>query len=680
MTIQRPDPTDPRMSFPADVRRAPLMWSQELYWYVYHVPLPVAHSAKVEVIVRMPGSGVAESVVLSAIGKLMLRHEALRTLYPTDRSGVPFQLVLDRFEVPLPFRREGNEPEDIEAVFDALVTPPMDQAVDLPLRIGFTVQDRRVATLVLILNHISADGASIPPIRADLEKYLSSPDAEYPTPANGRQTSIQPLALARQQRSGMHDSVHAKALRHCEEILFSAPGAQFPRFRSMRNTDPRMAAGDPYRRVSLHSPQLFSALKTICARPDFSASSRISTAFIMAVSALSGNPRAVVRTTFSNRFREVRESVGCFFQEAWVAVHPLPHLTVAELMADAKLRIFAGARHAQYSYLQFRDLKARVESQRGISIRLGTVFDCGDRFEEKLQNPDTPAWPAEARPSRSMKRGDCVMPEEYTDLALRSYPMNGDVVLDLIAHKSVIEPDQIDRLLIGMEQFLIAWADEPDLADATVSEVVERFGLPTAHYGEGWAYVDHSWVNTAKLARILCSVEGVEAALVSVVERSAQEQALMARLVGAPSSQATVRAHILAVLREEADLMCPHEFVWCDELPEPEASTSTEFAASGTATFSSDTTSETRSGPNRQAVEARHRAMVTALSVVLGDAPVDLDSSYGQQGGSAALAPAVVKHLAQLGFVGPTPDDLLGPWPLHAVAELCTPHHDSVAR
>ncbi|SES26872.1 Condensation domain-containing protein [Lentzea xinjiangensis] len=635
------------------------MWSQELYWYVYHVPLPVAHSAKVELVARMPGPGVAESAVLAAVRNLMLRHEALRTLYPTDPSGVPFQLVLDRFDVPPPFRREGDEPEDVEAVFDALVTPPMDQVAELPLRLGFTMRNGRVATLVLALNHISADGTSLPLLRADLGRWLGSPDAEHPSPADGRQAGTQPLALARQQRSGTHDSSHAKALRHCEEILFAAPAAQFPRFRSVRETDPLMAAGDPYQRVSLHSPQLFAALKRLCARPDFSASSRISTAFVIALSALSGNPRAVVRTTFSNRFREVRDSVGCFFQEALVAVHPLPHLTVAELMADTTLRIFDGVRHAQYSYLRFRDLKAQVEAQRGISVRMGTIFDCGDRFEEKLRSPDAPIWPAEARPR--MKRCDWVMPEEYTDLLFKSYPMDGDVVLEVIAHKSVIDQDEIDALLTGVEQFLIAWADGPDLAGATVAEVVERFGLPKSHYGEGWAYADHSWVNTAKLARVLRSAEGVEAASVSVVERSPQEQVLLAHLVGTPSGQERVRAHVLAALREEADLMCPHEFVWCDELPE--ASRSTEPP---TTISTSDS-------------QTRHRAMLTALSAVLGDALVDLDSSYCQQGGSTVLAPAVVKHLAQLGFVGLTSDDLLGPWPLRAVAELCTPHDDSVA-
>ncbi|MFJ1646711.1 condensation domain-containing protein [Streptomyces sp. NPDC088258] len=663
---------DHNVSFSAEGRRAPLMWSQEMYWYLYHLPLPVVDSAKIQMTIRMPGPGVAENAVLAAVRRLMSRHEALRTLYPTDRSGAPFQLVLDRFADPLPIRRNGNRPEDVQAVFHALFVSPMDQAVDLPLRVGFTLEGRRVATLVLLLNHISADAASLPLIRADLERYLSSPNEADPAPTDGQQMSIQPLALADQQRSGMRDSVQRKALRHCEDVLSSAPAAQFPRFRPTTNTDPRTGIESHYRQVSLQSPQLFSALQKMRRNSDFSVPARISVIFTVAIAAISGNPRAVFKMNLSNRFREVRKSVGCFFQEALVSVQPLSHLTIEELMVETKRRIFVAARHAQYSYLNFRDLKTRVESERGAPIRLGTILNCSEKFEERLRISDTPARSAEAQPSSSMKTLECLWRDEYTDLCLKSYAVNGEVVLDLIAHRSVMEQDEIERLLTGMEQFLISWADEPDLANATVSEVVRRFGLPVSRYGEGWAYVDHSWVNTAKLERIIRSVEGVEAALVGVVERPSRERVLVARLVGEPTRQATVRARVLAALREEADLMCPHEFVWCDELPEPGASMP---AGTGAAT----TTADAGDVPDRPALGAGDRAFAAALAVALGDAPIDMDSSYARQGGSAVMAPAVVKHLAQLGFAGPTPDDLLGPWPLRTVAQLCTAHHDSAA-
>lgn len=222
---------EPHMSSPAEGVRVPLMWSQEMYWYQYHLPLPVIDSAKIPLTIRIPGPGASEKSVVDAVRNLMLRHEALRTLYPTDCSGVPFQLVLDRFEDPLPVRRDGDGPEEVEAVFHALFDPPMDQSADLPLRLGFTMENQRVKTLVLLLNHISADGASLSVIRAELERDLglSSRSAGPRAAAERRQVKVQPSSLARQQESGMRDARNDRALRHCEDVLSSAPhGAVSP--------------------------------------------------------------------------------------------------------------------------------------------------------------------------------------------------------------------------------------------------------------------------------------------------------------------------------------------------------------------------------------------------------------------------------------------------------------------
>ncbi|ACU37570.1 condensation domain-containing protein [Actinosynnema mirum] len=650
-------------------RGAPLLWSQEMYWYLCHLPLPDIDSAKIELIFRMPGPGFSETRVLKAVRELMTRHEALRTIYPVDWSGRPFQVVLEDFEDPRSVRRDGNSPEDVEAIFHELFALRMDQAVDLPLRLGFALEGGSVGTLVLMINHLSADGASFPTIQSDLEAALRSFPQGDPAPEGEQRVGAQPAALAARQRSGEHDAAHRRALEHCERFLLSVPVAQFPRFRSSVGPD----EGDRYRRVSLHSPRLFAALRDTSGPLDPAASSRLSVAFVIALSALSGNSDTGFKMNFSNRFREVMGSVGCFFQEALVAVRPLPGATVQELLQESRKQMFEGARHAQYSYFGLRDAKMRVELRRGAPIRVGALFNCADGFDEALREADAPGGAPDDLPDSSFKRLECLWRDDYTDLCLRTFSLNGDVVLDLIGHRSVIDEEQVDRMLVGMERFLIAWAGDPGLASATVSEVVERFALPVARYGEDWAHVDRSWVNTAKLARIACSVEGVEAARVGVVERPGRGRVLVAYLVGDPGGQAEVSARVRSSLHGQVDVMCPHEFVWCAELPEPEGSASVALSASRPAAL------DVRDGSGRRDVEHRDRALATALATALGRSRVDLDSSYAEQGGSAVLAPEVIKRLAGLGFAGLGPDDLLGPWPLRAVAGLCVAQDDPVA-
>ncbi|MFJ2172756.1 condensation domain-containing protein [Streptomyces sp. NPDC087851] len=624
-------------------------------------------SAKIPLILRMPDPGVPEELVIAAIRNLIYRHEALRTIYPTDQSGAPFQLVLDQFETPIPFCRDGDDLEDIDAVFHALFSPPMDQAVEIPLRVGLNFKDRRVATVVLVLNHIAVDGASMGQIKAELARYLSVSGEKISPSTDDQKVNIQPLAVARQQ-STVRAPAHERAMRYCENILTSSPAAQFPRFRSAALMDPHRDVVSYYHRVVLRSPALFSALQKLSKRNSgFRAANYLSAIFAVAISALSGNSGATLMVNFSNRFREVRRSVGCFFQEALFSVNLLSQATMSEVMAETRQRSLVATRHAQYSYLSFRDRKARIEADRGLSIRVGTVLNFSDRLEQNLRGPASEDRTAGEQPSSTMKRLECLWRDEHTDLCLRSSALNGEVHLDLIAHRSVIEQDQIESMLTAMEQFLIAWANEPDLATVTVAEVVERFGLPASSYDEGWAHVDHSWVNTAKLAQIVSSVEGIEAARVSVEERPSEGRTLVAQLVGDPSRQDQVRAHVLASLRENVDLMCPHEFVWCDELPESGSPTAVGSRASDSAAGAADVPVS----PESPVGGAGYEALAAALEIALGDAPVDMDCSYIQQGGRAVMAPAVMKHLNQLGFEGPTPDDLLGPWPLRAVVELC---------
>ncbi|MFJ9621736.1 condensation domain-containing protein [Streptomyces sp. NPDC101181] len=637
-----------------------------MYWYQYHLPLPVVDSARIPLIIRMPDPGVPEDLVVSAVRNVMHRYEALRTIYPTDEHGRPFQLVLDEFQSPVPFRRDGNATEDIDAVFHALFAPPMDQATELPLRLGLNFTNRRVATLVLVINHIAVDGASRTLIKDDITQYLSASHEVSCSSADGQGIPVQPLVVARRQ-SNAEPSAHDRSMRYYETILKSSPAAEFPRFRPAALLESRRGGDSYYNRVVLQSSALFAALRKLHKTYGSSAANCVSVAFAVAVLALSGNSATTLRMNFSNRFAEVRQSVGCFFQEALVPIRLPLRATMSEVMAEVKKRILIANRYAQYSYLDFRDLKAKIETERGLPIRLGTVLNCSDKLERHLREPVSQDRTSAERPT-TMKRFECLWRDEYTDLCLRSTARGGEVYLDLIAHRSVLEEDQIEKTLSAMEHLLIAWANELDMATATVAEVIERFGLPVSAYGEEWVHVDHSWVDTAKLARFLSSVEGVEAARAKVVERPSGDQALVAQLVGEPSRQDQVRAHVLASMRENVDLMCPSEFVWYDELPGPGSSS----AAGTTMSGASEGTACFPAGPESRAASAGYEALATAVELALGGIRVDMDRSYIQQGGSAVLTPAVTKHLNRLGFEGLSPDDLMGPWPLWAAVDLCT--------
>ncbi|SDT83355.1 hypothetical protein SAMN05216371_8176 [Streptomyces sp. TLI_053] len=661
---------DPVLPVPGGSSRFPLTWSQEMYWYMYHMPLPVVDSVKIAVRIPIPGRGVPERSALAAVRALVNRHEALRTVCPTDASGIPFQLVLSRFEEPVPLCRNGNRPQEVQAVIDLLAGPPMDQATELPLRVGFALDGGRVATIVLLLNHIAVDAPSNRILRDDVLRFLRSPDAALSAAQVGDQPpGIQPPMLAMQQTSGPYRSLGARSLRNLDRTLRSVPAAQFPWFRACSETQADTVPLGNYREVTLRSTQLLAALRKLHGDQNRSAASRIGVAFSIAISALSGNPKVAFKVNFSNRYPEVRDSVGCFFQEALVAVDSHPQDTVADVAATTDRRFLGGALNSRHSYLAGRDARARIESERGVSLRLATSFNCSDKFDVSLRTSQAPVGLAQDGRGTSLVRAECAWRDDYNDLFLNSFPDGDEAVLQLVAHKSVADEDTVDRLLIGMERFLVAWARDPGLDADTVLEVTARFGLPVTRYGDDWIYVDHTWVNTAKLARIMRSVEGVEAVAFSVLARTPQNSSLVAHIIGEPNRRAEIRAHVLTMLRAEPDLVCPHEFLWRDGLEEPRASTGAHPSPAGPV-------APGQSGvPDEEEREAGELALCRALSVALDGTAVDLDSSYAQQGGRAVMAPAVIQRLERLGYAGPTPDDLLGPWPLRALIGLCAVQH-----
>jgi amino acid adenylation domain-containing protein/non-ribosomal peptide synthase protein (TIGR01720 family) len=146
--------------------RIPLSPAQQRMWVLNQLD-PGSPAYNISVALRLTGQLDIEALH-AAVADVVDRHESLRTVYPADADG-PRQVVI-RTETAVPelavVDTEDGAPlhdriaELAGAGFDIVAAPP--------LRVGLLRIASDIHIVVLVVHHISADGASMAPLAADL--------------------------------------------------------------------------------------------------------------------------------------------------------------------------------------------------------------------------------------------------------------------------------------------------------------------------------------------------------------------------------------------------------------------------------------------------------------------------------------------------------------------------------
>src|SRR5262249_22054762 len=138
----------------------PLSFAQQRLWFLerlrpgdasYHIPLALT--------IRGP---IAFDRLAAAVGEVLDRHEALRTVF-IDDAGEPKQCVIQQPKLPFEVRdRSGVDDASLRAEARELVARPFDIERGPLLRVVAFMRSRDTVLLVAVMHHLVADGASIP--------------------------------------------------------------------------------------------------------------------------------------------------------------------------------------------------------------------------------------------------------------------------------------------------------------------------------------------------------------------------------------------------------------------------------------------------------------------------------------------------------------------------------------
>ncbi|WP_327117754.1 amino acid adenylation domain-containing protein [Nocardia sp. NBC_01730] len=206
-------------------KRIPLSLAQQRMWFLnrfdprsaaYHIPIAVRLSGQLDV-----------SALRSAVVDVILRHEVLRTVYPTTEDG-PVQEILP-IEHAMPDTAVTTVPADeLADRLYTLATTPFDVTSTVPVRVGLFELGPREHVLALVVHHIAADGSSVRPLTRDVMRAYTARGAAGEAP-DWSPLPVQYADYALWQRAAVGsendaDSLAAQQISYWRAALADLPG------------------------------------------------------------------------------------------------------------------------------------------------------------------------------------------------------------------------------------------------------------------------------------------------------------------------------------------------------------------------------------------------------------------------------------------------------------------------
>ncbi|MFF9391525.1 amino acid adenylation domain-containing protein [Streptomyces griseoluteus] len=222
----------------------PLSYAQLRLWFLNRLEGP-SSTYNIPLVLELDGA-LDPDALRAALGDVVERHEALRTVFP-ERDGVPHQTILAAEAATPALPVVSTAPADMDATVLAAVRETFDVTSDLPLRALLLRSAPEHHVLVLVVHHIAGDGWSLAPLarhlgtayRARLEG--AEPGLTLGTPLQYADYTLwQRALLGDGEGEGEDQDVLRGQLDHWKTALAGMPGLiDLPLDR------PRPAAVDP---------------------------------------------------------------------------------------------------------------------------------------------------------------------------------------------------------------------------------------------------------------------------------------------------------------------------------------------------------------------------------------------------------------------------------------------------
>jgi hypothetical protein len=294
----------------------------------------------------------------------MTRHQSMRMRLVFGDDGEPRQSIAAAGEITLEVYDAGEaDPAEVaEKVKRHYVDTPFDYTRDWPTRMA-VIRSGQIAThVVTIVCHLATDGEGAMAMLADLAN-LDRETGEAKTPV----TAMQPLELARWQRSPAGQQRNAKSLRYWEEQLRAVP-----LYRYRESTDRRQPR---HWEGQLTSPAVHIAAHALAERFGVSSSQVLLAAYAVMLARLRGVDPIVIRPIVNNRFWPGLADIVSPINEAGLCVIPVGDAPFPEVVQHTRRTVMRAFKAAYYHPQDLIDLVAAIGKDRGEEFDLDCFFN-----------------------------------------------------------------------------------------------------------------------------------------------------------------------------------------------------------------------------------------------------------------------------------------------------------------
>jgi len=349
----------------ARAQTLPLSFAQQRLWFLDQWQ-PNSAVYNISAICRLRGVLHVEALQ-GALGDLVARQEALRTIFPPIEDGARqhIQSMDEEFRLPLTVTEIeddlGDSPNTrVEQLIAEETTHPFDLAHGPLFRVRLVILSTREAILMLTLHHIIADGWSMGVLWRELGLF-------YDARVTGTPADLPPLPIhyadyAVWQRQWLQGDVLAQQVAYWQEQLSEAPPSLALLTDYARPSMPSYRGG--HQRFTL-SASLTHQLKTFSQQERGTLFMTGLAAFQLLLARYTGEKDIVVGTPIANRTRqEIEGLIGFFVNTLVLRTRLTKTLSFRQLLHQVRTTCLEAYRHQD---LPFEKLVEVLQPERDSS-------------------------------------------------------------------------------------------------------------------------------------------------------------------------------------------------------------------------------------------------------------------------------------------------------------------------
>ncbi|MEN3538896.1 condensation domain-containing protein [Microbispora sp. ZYX-F-249] len=500
----------------------------------------------------LPVTGAADvDAVLRAVGRLVERHETLRTAFVRDGESTSQRVSREgRLTVGV-YEAAAKPMSAAKALAAELAATGFDYAAELPIRCAVVCQRGRPRALALALSHLALDGWSLNTVAAEWPRLVAGEDLPGP--------DWQPLDQAAFE--GSDPPPGGQALRHWRTGLASAPRSMFD-FPMREPEEPRFV------RHGMDSPAAAVAAEALAARHGVTTSSVLTVASAALLSAVTGHRTAALQLIVSNRHHPGMEAMAGPAAQDGLCVVDLGDGTFAGALRHGHRRTMATYRNGHYEPALVLAAWEAEAWRRGADIDLDAFFNDvrqGGRWQglPRVDPEDAAALAALRGRTRTFFVG--AYPAVKARIFFATGPAPSTCEFYVLVDTAFLPGGVAERMLTGLEELLVRAVSEEVLLD----QVAKIASLDPVPRPAGWTAIGHDWVSLPETEALLRRVCGTDAAAVALEDGDGGAPRLTGYLLARPGLDTPEAVHtaFMRAATGRTDVLAPHHYVLCAAPP-----------------------------------------------------------------------------------------------------------------